>query len=97
MYAVGADFEPSLRLDSPLSLPTYPVLWMLDQGADHTLGGPNDLIVATSSTRAVDVPVGTPSPLVLDYLELPAADGVFHFAYFDHETVVQRIDSWLTG
>lgn len=95
MYVMGADFEPQANLASPLSLPAYPVLWMLDQGADKQLPGPNDLIVAVSSTGAIDVPPGTLSPLVVDRLEVPVSEGVYHFTYFDSEVVVQRIADWL--
>lgn len=96
VYVMGADFEPQANLASPLSLPAFPLLWMLDQGADKELPGPNDLIVAVSSTGAVDVPTGTVSPLVTDRLELPASEGVYHFTYFDSEMAVQRIADWLT-
>jgi CHAT domain len=94
-YVIASDFEPSLALKDPKTLPKRFLLALADLGVDQLIGHSNDLVVDTASMSAIDLVAGGRSAFVQDSYTFDGKDQVFHTIYFHQQQTCDQIEKWL--
>jgi hypothetical protein len=88
-YAITSEFEPSP--DGPAELPKRFLQLLADRFMDRLMGGPNDLVVDTSSMTAIDPLIGN---FIRDFYDFGPNPTVYHTVYFNQPRVSDLLMHW---